>query len=142
MSGFGVPAGLAPAGVVVVADLVPVGAVVVAAGLVPPGAVVVAAAPLPVALPPFPLPCAAPVFPAGVPVAAGVDGGSDVSGVGSGGNGFDSTPAINSFMPSVLSPFRYLYHCVRLSFQPVFAAVNFASEPASATAVRATVDAG
>ena len=72
--------------------MVPAGAVVVAAGLAPPGAVVVA--PLPAPLVP-PLPCAAPVFPAGVPVAAGVDGGNDVSGVGSGGNGFARTPAIN-----------------------------------------------
>ena len=45
---------------------------------------------------PLPL-VGAPVVPTGV--AAGVDGGNDVSGVGSGGSGFERTFAINSFIP-------------------------------------------
>ena len=71
LSGFGVPAGFAPAGVLV-------------AG----------AAPLPV-----PLPAGAPEVDAGVET-AGVVAGNDVSGVGSGGNGFDRTDATNSFIPA------------------------------------------
>ena len=55
-------------------------------------------------------------------VAAGVDGGSDVSGVGSGGNGFAKIPATNSFIPVSELLFRYLYHCVRLSVQTGFCA--------------------
>lgn len=62
----------------------PAGAVVlVAAGFVPPaGAVVPEAAPLPV-----------PELLTGV--AAGVEAGSDTSGVGSGGKGFERMPAIS-----------------------------------------------
>jgi len=93
LSGFGVPAGFAPAGVLtgVLAGVV--------VGFVPAG-VVVGAAPLP-----FPLP----ELPTDEP-AAGVVGGSDVSGVGSGGNGFDKMPATSWSIPSVLSALRYLYH--------------------------------
>ena len=69
--------------------LVDVGGVVVdallAAGVVPAGAVVLD----------VPLPFGEPV--AGVPV--GAAGGNETSGVGSGGNGFEVTVAINSFMP-------------------------------------------
>ena len=117
LSGFGVPAGFAPAGVLAG----------VAAGFVPAGVVagvVVGAAALPL---PFP------EFPTGDPT-AGVVGGSDVSGVGSGGNGFDKTPATNWSIPSVLSPLRYLYHWTKLSFQPTFGLAKLGSAAASATA--------
>ena len=71
------------------AGFVPLPGVVVlaaAAGFVAPaGAVVVEAAPLPV-------PCDAPELLTGV--AAGVEAGSDTSGVGSGGSGFERMPAI------------------------------------------------
>ena len=64
---------------------------------------------------------------AGVPVlltgvAAGVAGaaGRDVSGVGSGGSGFERIPASSSVRPASESLLRNLYHCIRLSFQAVF----------------------
>ena len=111
--------GFAPAGVAV--GFVPVDAGVVAG-------VVMAGVPLP-----LPLPCGVPEFPTGEPV-AGVVVGSDVRGVGSGGNGFVKMLATIWSIPSVLSLLRYLYQVVRLSFQPVFAVANLVSVPASATA--------
>ena len=80
------------------AGLVPVAGVVVVAGLV---VVVVPAGAVAVPLVPVALLVAG--------VAAGVEAGSTVSGVGSGGSGFVRIPATNSFMPSVLSLLRYLY---------------------------------
>ena len=130
LSGFGAPAGFAPAGVVV--DAVPAGfvPVVVVVDAVPAGfapVVVVEAVPLPLPV------VAVPEVLAGVD--AGVEvGGNEVNGVGSGGNGFDRMPATIWSSPSVLSPFLNLYQLVRLSFQPVFAWLNFASVAASATA--------
>ena len=41
-----------------------------------------------------------PLVPIGV--AAGVEAGNEVNGVGSGGSGFDKTEATNSFMPSTV----------------------------------------
>ena len=68
-------------------------------------------------------------------VAAGVaEGGSDVNGVGSGGNGFDRMPATSWSMPSVLSPLRYLYQVVRLSCHTGFCDAKLESVPARATA--------
>ena len=78
-----------------------------------------------------------PLVPPFVLVVAGVEvggaGGNDVSGCGSGGNGFASMPAISSFIPSVLSPFLNLYQPVRASCQTVFWVANLGSLPASAT---------
>ena len=91
------------------------GAVVV--GLAAAGAVVVVVAPFPV-----PVFCGVAVVPAGVAV-AGV-GGNEVSGVGSGGKGFDRIPATSWSIPSVLSAFRNLYQVVRLSFHVDFAVAN------------------
>jgi len=82
----------------VLADAGVVGAVVVVAGLVVP-------APLPV---PFPVPLfgVVPEVPAGVEAGAA---GSEISGVGSGGNGFERMPATYSLIPA--SDFlRNLYH--------------------------------
>ena len=91
------------------------------------GAVVGAAAPLPVPL------GAAPELLVGD--AAGVEvGGNETKGVGSGGNGFVMMPAINWSSPSVLSLFRNLYHCCRLSFQPVFGVAKSGLVPATLTA--------
>ena len=73
--------------------LVPVGALFGVPGLVVVVVVVPGAAPFP-------------EFDAGV--AAGVDAGKVVIGVGSGGNGLARTPATIASIPSVLSPFRYL----------------------------------
>ena len=72
-------------------------------GFVPAGLLVVAAAGVVDALlPGWVVPVGAvvlevpmPLFGAPAGVAVGVDGGSDVSGVGSGGNGFDTMVAIN-----------------------------------------------
>ena len=50
--------------------------------------------------------------------------GNEVSGVGSGGNGFDRMPATSWSIPSILSAFRNLYQVVRLSFQEDFAVAN------------------
>src|SRR6185369_10670952 len=49
---------------------------------------------------------------------------------GAGCSGFERMPATSSFMPSVLSALRYLYHVVRLSFHAVFGCANFGSVPA------------
>ena len=102
LSGFGAPAGFAPAGVVV--DAVPAGLapVVVVVDAVPAGFVVEAV--------PLPLPAPVVVVPE---VLAGVDagvevGGNEVNGVGSGGNGFDRMPATIWSSPSVLSLLRNL----------------------------------
>ena len=86
-------------------------------------------------LAPLGVPCGAPEVLAGV--AAGVeDGGSDVSGVGSGGKGFVKMVASRSFNPAsvVSEAFRNLYHSVSLSFHSVFLAAYAASVPARATA--------
>ena len=92
-----------------------------AAGVVPAGAVVLA------------LPAAgAPVAPVGDAAGAGV--GSDVSGVGSGGNGLELTLAMYSVKPVSVLLCRYLYQPVRLSIQMGFCCANAASLPASATA--------
>ena len=81
----------------------------VAAGV--PAGFAGAVAPLPV---PFPEPEEVPFIGVAVPevpvvVAAGV-AGNDVSGVGSGGSGWERILATISFMPSTLSLFLYLYH--------------------------------
>jgi hypothetical protein len=54
-------------------------------------------------------------------VAAGVEAGSTVIGVGSGGSGVCRTPATSWSMPVVVLLLRYLYQVVRLSFQTAFA---------------------
>lgn len=98
-SGLAVPGFVPVAGVVVLLAVVPLGVV--------PGVVVV------------PLPLVAPELAAGV--AAGVDdGGNDVSGVGSGGNGLERMPAMSSGIPVSLSLFLNLYQVLRLSFHCVF----------------------
>ena len=85
---------------------------VLAAGAVVP-VVVAEATPLPLPLP------GVPELLAGV--AAGVEaGGRDVSGVGSGGSGFERTAATIWGSPSVVLLFRYLYQVVKLSFQTAF----------------------
>ena len=119
-----VPFGLVAAGVVVVVVLPPV--------LVPPdaaGAVVPVFAAEAVPLPGVP---GVPELLAGV--AAGVEAGSTVIGVGSGGSGFDRIPATNWSIPVVVLLLRYLYQSVSLSFQTFFGSAKFASLPASATA--------
>ena len=74
---------------------------------------------------------AVPAVPIGVVAGAA---GKDVSGVGSGGSGFDRMPAIISFIPVSELLLRNLYHCVRLSFHVVFCVAYVASFPANATA--------
>ena len=53
-------------------------------------------------------------------VAPGAEAGSDVSGVGSGGSGFDRMPASISFNPASDWLFLNLYQVVRLSIQTGF----------------------
>ena len=97
-----VPFGFVAAGVVVVVLLV------VAAGAVVP--VVLAEAV------PLPLPwVVVPELVAGVD--AGVEAGSTVIGVGSGGSGFDRMPATSWSIPVVALLLRYLYQVARLSLQ-------------------------
>ena len=101
-----VPVGLVPV-------VVLLGLPLLAAGAVVPVPVVVAeATPLPLPLP------GVPELLAGV--AAGVEAGRDVNGVGSGGNGFARMPATSWSMPVIALLFRYLYQVVRLSFQAAF----------------------
>ena len=96
-------------------DLVPLGLVPFA------GVVVLFAVLLLVAGAAVPVPVAEAV--PGVPellagVAAGVeDGGNEVSGVGSGGNGLERMLASTWSSPVVVLLFRYLYQVVELSFQ-------------------------
>ena len=115
--------GLPDAGFVVEVAGVGFGAAVLPAGA-GFGAVVLPAGAVPVPL--------VPVLVAGEEV--GGAAGNEVSGVGSGGNGFARMPAMSSFRPSVLSAFLNLYQPVRASCQTGFCAANFASVPASATA--------
>ena len=99
--------GFVPVVVVVVLFAVPVGAVdcgVVADAVEPFGEV------------------APDVEPAGVVAGAGV--GNEVKGVGSGGNGLESTEATKSFMPASEALCRYLYQVERLSCQLGFCAAN------------------
>ena len=70
----------------------------------------------------------------GVVDVVGAAAGSVVSGVGTGGNGFESTLAINSFMPAAESGFRNLYQVLRASVQSFFCVWYLASVPARATA--------
>ena len=70
----------------------------------------------------------------GVGVLDVVGAGSVVSGVGSGGNGFDITAAIRSVRPASDPLFRYLYQVVRVSSQAFLLAAFAASVPESATA--------
>ena len=69
-------------------------------------------------------------------VAAGVAGaaGNEVSGVGSGGKGFESTLATNSVIPASDLLLRYLYHSIKVAVQAFFGSAYFASVPASASA--------
>ena len=93
----------------VLADAGVVDGVVVVAGLFG------VAAPLPVPVPVL-LVGVAPEVPIGVEAGAA---GSEVSGVGSGGSGFDRMLATNSFMPAS-DLLRNLYHCAKLSVHAVF----------------------
>ena len=97
-------------------DLVPLGLVPVEVGVVLLAVLVFAAGAVPVfAAEAVPLP-GVPELLAGV--AAGVEeAGRDVSGVGSGGSGFERMPATSWSMPVVVLLFRYLYQVVRLSVQ-------------------------
>ena len=73
----------------------------------------------------------------GVPevgVAAGVEAGNVVIGVGNGGKGLDSTLAIISFKPASEALCRYLYQVLNASNQSFLFAAYLASVPASATA--------
>ena len=88
------------------------------AGLVGAGLVVPLAVPVGAAVVAVDVVEAVPDVPIGV--AAGVGVGKEVSGVGSGGNGFERTSARNWFMPSVVLLWRYLYHSVSRSFQTAF----------------------
>jgi hypothetical protein len=58
---------------------------------------------------------------AGVPP-VGVDAGSVVIGVGSGGRGFERIPAIISLRPVSVWLWRYLYQVLKLSIHSFFAA--------------------
>jgi hypothetical protein len=74
-----------------------------------------------------------------VPVAGVADvgvlvAGKVVTGVGSGGNGFVNTLAMNSGRPSTLSLCRNLYQLVSSSIHSFFLGAYLASLPASATA--------
>jgi hypothetical protein len=80
-----------------------------------------------------PLPAAVVEAPdAGVLVVAAA--GKLVRGVGSGGNGFDNTLAINSGKPVSCPPWRYLYQVLSPSIHSFLGLAYFASVPASATA--------
>ena len=123
---FGLAGFTTAASVVVVAGFV----VVVAAGVVA-GFVVPVAVPVPV---PAVVPAAFVVFDPGVVDVAGVAAGSVVNGVGSGGNGFDMTPAIRSVRPASDPLFRYLYQVVKVSIQAFLLAAFAGSVPESETA--------
>ncbi len=60
---------------------------------------------------------AAVMLPAGGVLVVEAEAGKLVSGVGSGGNGFDNTLAINSGRPASAPLWRYLYQVLRPSIQ-------------------------